>query len=125
MGGGVVTGAEIAAEALERARSGNSVNNEVRTIEAFSARGLDPASILPRVNVFTYHAWRANGRQVRRGEKGVPLPTLVRFDTSKRCPGQPECRACREGVPDQCHFKGRGRMKTAYVFHISQTDPIG
>ena len=35
------------------------------------------SDILPRENVFTYHAWRALGRQVRRGEHGVKVTTWI------------------------------------------------
>jgi hypothetical protein len=36
--------------------------------QGFMEKGIPESEILPRENVFTYHAWRALGRQVRRGQ---------------------------------------------------------
>jgi protein-L-isoaspartate O-methyltransferase len=100
--------AEIQSESLSRAVNGTSTENEVLAIEAFSARGIPPEDIRPRENVFTFNAWKALGRQVRKGEKSVHLPTR---------------KTCRKKKPD-----GTDDVYTvpwtAYVFHISQTDPI-
>lgn len=113
--------AAMESEALERARSGESFGNFPAIFAGLMAKGIPEADIHPRENVFGYHAWRALGRQVRRGEHGVSVVTFVTRDVSKRCPGRSECRACREGVPDSCAF--RRCATTATVFHITQTDP--
>jgi hypothetical protein len=71
--------------------------------------------------VFTYHAWRALGRQVRRGEHGVKVCTFVECD-GKAGPTGEDC----DGVIDEAPRK-RGKFRrpwTATVFHISQTDLI-
>ena len=59
---------EIARESLDRARNGNPNSNYSTILREFAERGLSLDEIRPRENVFTYQAWRALGRQVRRGE---------------------------------------------------------
>lgn len=51
-------------EALQRARGGAVGRNDVVIFQAFMARGIPQHDIVPRVNVLTYHAWKALGRQV-------------------------------------------------------------
>ena len=65
---------------------------------------------MPRENVFTYNAWLAKGRQVRKGEHGVKAVTFVPMTLKdKRDPSK--------------KIESR-RPWTTTVFHISQTDPI-
>ena len=66
-----MTKQQIAAEALDRVLSSTSTRNFPAIYGEFMARGIAESDILPRVNVFTYAAWQAKGRQVRKGEKGV------------------------------------------------------
>ncbi len=87
----------------------------------FTAKGIAESDIRPRGNVLTYHAWRALGRQVRRGEHGVKVVTFV------TCKGKED----RDGIAtnnadgtDKRNSKGFRRPWTATVFHVSQTDPI-
>src|SRR5205085_11203529 len=68
---------EIQQEALGRAVAGQSMANWVPIIAGFTAKGIPADQIKPSENVFTYHAWRALGRQVRRGEHGVRVSTFV------------------------------------------------
>src|SRR6185437_2604454 len=68
---------EIQQEALSRAASGQSLTNWPAILNGFTAKGIPETDIRPRENVFTYHAWRALGRQVRRGEHGVKITTWV------------------------------------------------
>ena len=91
------------AEALFRAENSNSVSNYPAIFEGFEEKGI--ADIQPRVNIFTYHAWRAKGRQVRKGEHGVKVVTWI---TST----------------DKDTGKEKKYPKKTTVFHISQTDPI-
>lgn len=104
---------EIAEEALSRARGGLSVANYMTVIEGFASRGISPDDITPRENVLTYHAWRALGRQVRKGEKGVSICVFVPTN------GKPAEDDGKDG-------KNRGGMRPrrSTVFHESQTDPI-
>jgi hypothetical protein len=100
-------------EALSRAANGQSMANWPDIIKGFMAKGIPEGDIEPRVNVFTYHAWRALGRQVRRGEHGVKVLTFVPV-------------AVKEGATDGDGkpLKPYRRAWTATVFHVSQTDTI-
>ncbi len=113
----------LQAEALTRAASGQSLANWPAIIAGFMAKGIPESDILPRENVFTYHAWRALGRQVRRGEHGVKVCTFVAVKSR-------DSKADVDGVETN-DVDGTNRRKggyrrpwTATVFHISQTDPI-
>ena len=107
---------EMQAEALSRAAGGQSLANWPAIFEGFMAKGIPESDIKPRENVFTYHAWRALGRQVRRGEHGVKVCTWV----------TPKDKADSPDATDEDRKKAR-RGKIAWratVFHVSQTDPI-
>lgn len=71
--------------------------NDALVIHAFSERGL---SVTPRVDVFTFNAWLAKGRQVKKGEKGVKIVTFFE-------------------KPD-----GSKQSRSVTVFHLSQTNPV-
>jgi N-terminal domain of anti-restriction factor ArdC len=103
-------------EALSRAASGQSLTNWPAIIHGFIAKGIPEADIRPRENVFTYHAWRALGRQVRRGEHGVKVTTFVPVKTD----------AAEQTDADEGKARNRrfGRPWTATVFHVSQTDAV-
>jgi hypothetical protein len=88
-------------ESLHRAQTGTPNTNDQLVIQEFAARGIAAS---PRVDVFTYAAWLALGRQVRRGERSVCVTTWVPIQTKETPPRQ------------------RMIPRRAYVFHISQTD---
>jgi hypothetical protein len=94
---------EIQHEALARARGGISVANYAAIVEGFTRKGIAPNEILPRTNVFTYNAWKALGRQVRKGEKGVRCLTFI-------------------STTDKTTGESRRRPWHTTVFHVSQTD---
>ncbi len=98
--------------ALARARGSLSLANFAPVIIEFTARGIDPAEIKPKENVFGYDAWRALGRQVRKGEHGVRLAVWAPVELKNAKPlengEQPKRLLC----------------VGASVFHISQTDAI-
>jgi antirestriction protein ArdC len=98
---------EMQREALSRATTGQSLANWSTIINEFIGRGIPAAEIEPRVNVLTYHAWRALGRQVRKGEKGVKVITWITKDKDQSSDG-----------------KAKKFPWSAVVFHISQTDPV-
>jgi hypothetical protein len=105
---------QIQQEALSRAAAGQSFANWPAIFAGFSAKGIPEHEIKPRENVFTYHAWRALGRQVRRGEHGVKVTTWV-----------PMTKKTENAETGETEAKPIGkRAWTATVFHISQTDPI-
>src|SRR5437879_3565186 len=100
-------------EALGRAIGNQSLTNYPAIFRGFMEKGIPEDRILPRENVFTYHAWRALGRQVRRGEHGVKVTTWIPTERKERdeTTGEEKVKAGRI-----CH--------TAVVFHVSQTDPM-
>ena len=102
---------EIQTEALSRAVGNESVTNYPAIFEGFMARGIPESDIKPRENVFTYQAWRALGRQVRKGEHGIKVFTYVPM-TKKTT--DDDGNEMRENI-------GR-KPKTTTVFHVSQTD---
>lgn len=98
---------EIQAVALSNARNGQSVRNYRAIFEGFHAMGIPEAEIRPRVNVLTFHAWKALGRSVRKGEHGVRVATWV-----------PMTKKNDEGVAEPIGRKPRMTV----VFHVTQTD---
>lgn len=108
-------------ESLSRAMSGQALTNWPAIFEGFMAKGIPEHEIKPRENVFTYHAWRALGRQVRRGEHGVKVVTFVSIKGKED----------RDGIAtndldgtDKPNAGATRRPWSATVFHVSQTDPI-
>ena len=114
---------EIQQEALARAAGGQSLGNWPAIIAGFLAKGIPEADIRPRENVFTYHAWRALGRQVRRGEHGVKVVTFISTrDAGPEPEPAPADATAAEAGAEKRPARGR-RPWTATVFHVSQTDP--
>jgi len=103
--------AEIQQEALARATQGQSFSNYPQIYKGFMERGLAESEILPRENIFTYGAWRAKGRQVRKGEKGVKIISFIPVTRKNRETGETE--------------NAGKRPRSVSVFHVSQTDPAG
>jgi len=102
-------------EALSRAVGGMSMSNWPAIIHGFIAKGIPESEIRPRENVLTYNAWRALGRQVRRGEHGVRVLTFL--------PGR-EREEVDATTGERKVVRRASRPWTATVFHVSQTDPI-
>lgn len=98
---------QIAGEALHNAITNESTMNYETIIEGFMEMGIPAEEITPRENVFTFNAWKALGRVVKKGEHGVQVLTFI------QCEKKPE----KEG-DDPIRYK---RQKTTTVFHISQT----
>ena len=94
---------QLQSEALSRATNNLSMLNYPAIYAGFEEKGI--SDIQPRVNVFTYQAWRAKGRQVRKREHGVKVVTWIT-------------------VKDKETEKELKFPKKTTVFHISQTDPI-
>jgi N-terminal domain of anti-restriction factor ArdC len=112
---------QIQQEALSRAVSGQTLSNWPAIIRGFVAKGIPEQDIRPRENVFTYHAWRALGRQVRRGEHGVKVITYVTIK------GKEDKDGVATNDLDGTDKPARGATRrpwSATVFHVSQTDPI-
>ena len=98
-------------EALSRALTGQSWSNFPAIIQGFKARGIPEDQISPRENVFTYQAWKALGRQVRKGEHGVKVITFIKRDKKTKDTKTGEVKLQTYSMP-----------RTVSVFHISQTD---
>lgn len=106
--------AAIAAQALKNATENNSVANYQAIFDGFAEKGIPAEEIEPRINVLTYNAWLAVGRQVRRGETGVRVVTMVRAKSKAGEAGE-------GGEGEGASFKF---ARTVSVFHITQTDAI-
>lgn len=98
---------EQANESLHKAKTSPSVLNYSAIYQGFAGKGIAVDDIIPRVNVFTYAAWFAQGRQVKKGEHGVKVLTYIK--TEKKLP---DGTTKKELLP-----------RTTTVFHLSQTEP--
>ena len=105
-----MTRADLEHQALTKAASGQSLVNYPAIIEGFTAKGIPAEEIRPRENVFTFHAWKALGRSVRKGEHGVRVLTFVSCSKAIESPDGPKAISYR-------------RPWTTTVFHVSQTEP--
>lgn len=108
---------EREAQALESGTRFQPKGNDVLVIAEFTRRGIPLSEIEtfgPRQNVRTYNAWRALGRQVRKGERGVAVTVFGQAEDSPTddSPGGSVSKR-----------KPRRFAVRAYVFHVSQTDP--
>lgn len=99
----------IQQQALTNAVMSQSTMNYGTIISEFAARGIPVDEIVPRDNVFSYNAWLALGRQVRRGEHGVKVVTFRKGTTKDKKTGEE---------------RSYSRPWSATVFHVSQTDPV-
>jgi len=104
--------AEIQQEALSRAITGQSLSNYPTIFQGFLAKGIPESEIKPRENVFSFQAWRAQGRHVKRGQHGVKVATVRDF---------------RKTVIDRETGEKKEEVYSvpwsATVFHVSQTEP--
>src|SRR5215470_11879915 len=98
-------------DSLRRAVHGQSLSNFPAIFQGFAAKGIPESEIKPRENVFTFDAWKALGRVVRRGEHGVKVVTMI------------ETRS-KEIDQDTGEREIIRRPWTTTVFHISQTEPL-
>jgi len=96
-------------ESLKRAVSGQSFTNFPAIFHGFAAKGIPESEIKPRENIFTFDAWKALGRVVRRGEHGIKITTFIESKS-------------KEIDKDTGERKTFRRPWTTTVFHISQTD---
>ena len=100
---------KLASEALHNATSRDSTMNYAAIIRGFMDMAIPLEDIRPRENVFTFNAWRAAGRCVRKGQHGVPICTFVPRKVTDKATGEvKEIRMPRQTT----------------VFHITQTEPL-
>jgi hypothetical protein len=100
---------ETAQDALNRAQQFDTMTNYPAIYRGFLDKGIPEDDIQPRVNIFRYKAWKALGRVVRRGEKGVRILTYIPIKT--------------KDAAGEVTVTGR-RPWTVTVFHVSQTVPL-
>jgi hypothetical protein len=98
-------------DSLRRAIHSKSFSNFPAIFYGFLAKGIPEAEIKPRENVFTFQAWKALGRVVRRGEHGVKITTFIESKGKEIDSDTGEPKIIR-------------RPWTTTVFHVSQTEPI-
>lgn len=96
-------------QALNNAVTGQSMMNYQAIIAGFMEKGIAPEAIEPRSNVFTFAAWKALGRSVKKGEHGVKVVTFVPMNRTDKDSGE------------VISFKA---PRTTTVFHVSQTKEI-
>ena len=105
-----MTKTEMQAEALANARGGQTMTNYPAIFAGFIEKGIHETDIRPRENVFTFHAWKALGRSVKKGKHGVRVVTFIEAsarDTNEA--GEETVRTYR-------------KPHAVFVFHISQTE---
>ena len=100
---------KMAKESLERAVTNQSLANYETIINGFIDMGIPESDIIPRVNVFTFNAWKALNRVVKKGEKGVRVIT---------------CIPCTKKDKETGEEVKVTKTKTTTVFHITQTQPL-
>lgn len=109
-----------AQEQITRIRTSRPSQNDVAVIIEFAARGIPSAAVDPRENVFPFDAWAAFGRHVRKGEKAVAVTVWVPVNTK----GANDTTATASHEAPEGETKKSLRPVTAYLFHVSQTEPF-
>lgn len=112
---------QAGAQSLRNAVCGTSLANLPAIFQGFEAMGIPSAEVQPRENVFTYNAWRALGRQVRKGVHGVRVVTWIE---GKPAAGAEPAAPAGDAGQGGGVARGFRFSRTVTVFHISQTDAI-
>jgi hypothetical protein len=99
-----------AQEALDRIQQNPSESNYAAVIAGFAERGIPDEDIHPKENVFTFNAWKAKGRRVKKGEHAIKILTWVPVNSKKSDGDEVKITKLR---PSRCA-----------LFHISQTQAI-
>jgi N-terminal domain of anti-restriction factor ArdC len=102
-----MTTQEIQHQAITKAVTGESLANYPAIFAGFMAKGIPESEIKPRENVFTFNAWKALNRYVRKGEHGVKIATIVTKTRVNKSTGLEEAFSMPWSTT---------------VFHVSQTD---
>ena len=107
------THAQRVQDALDRAITSQALTNYPAIFAGFMEKGIPESEIKPRENVFTFNAWKALGRSVKKGEHGVKVVTFI--------------EASARDISDTGEETVRTYRKphTTTVFHISQTELEG
>ncbi len=95
-------------------------SNFLPVIAEFATRGIPQDQIIPKENVFTFTAWKALGRYVRKGEKGVKIAIWKEVPGKK---SEPQFDENEKLIPSNEKDIHSLYCVGATVFHISQTEP--
>jgi hypothetical protein len=109
---------ETPQEALQRIQSMQMCQNDVIVIQAFADAGIPAEDITPRLNVLTFKAWKAAGRQVAKGAKSLGITVWIPMK------GKKSAGAASENGGDGKKPRGGMRPKLTRLFHECQTIPI-
>lgn len=96
-------------EALISARSRSGTMNYGAILSGFSEMGIKIEEIRPRENVFTFKAWLALGRVVKKGQHGVKVCTFIPASSNDKKTGE---------------VKNYRMPRATTVFHVSQTQEL-
>jgi antirestriction protein ArdC len=96
-------------EALTAAVTQQSTMNYQTIFDGLMEMGIAGDQIKPRENVFTFAAWKALGRVVRKGQHGVRVCVFIPRESKNKETGE----ITQTRMP-----------ASTTVFHISQTDPL-
>ncbi len=97
-------------EALSRAQASLSLTNYPMIYQYFGEKGIPEDEIKPRENVFTFAAWKALNRYVKKGEHGCKILTFIT--------GTKEIVNEESGEIEHHNWK---KPWNTVVFHVSQT----
>jgi antirestriction protein ArdC len=102
---------------LSNAKADRSLMNYPAIFEGFAEMGIALDDIQPRENVFTYNAWLALGRQVRKGAHGVKVLTWIKAEGKD---------GNKDAAPTEANVESHAFRfaRSTTVFHISQTDAV-
>lgn len=107
-----------AKSALLEIQAGTSENDTYATLLFAERYPLD--SIIPRVTLLTFNAWKAFGRHVRKGEKGTAVTVWTPLTRRSES-------GAREVVTRHNEKTGSDTpvmiATTSHLFHIAQTEP--
>jgi hypothetical protein len=124
-----MTTADQQMEALDRARNGESWTNYATIFAGFIEKGIPEPDIRPRENVFTFNAWKALGRSVKRGEHGVRVVTFIERTVTEPDPatGQQVERSVRSPhTTGLSHYpNGTDRRALNSQPRLSHSAPVG
>ena len=115
-------------ESLSRARAckfsnanGEPAPNFLQVLTECAARGYSEP--IPGENVLTFNAWKALGRRVKKGEKGIQIHVIVEREATEaeQMPHSDLGMLAAFNGIKQTTVK---KTVTSYVFHICQTEPV-
>lgn len=108
-----MTNAEKQEASFSNATGRQGTFNYGLIFDGFLKMGIPEQDIKPRENIFTFNAWRYQGRTVKKGEHGV---TVCVFITTEKI--------VRDPVTGKESTVKAKKVHHTTVFHVSQTKAI-